>query len=337
MHLTAGDSFCRFRSQMKKKERANMREIRLAVFDFDNTLWESLRASEIAARAFITKLCEDSGLPEGDIKSGIRHAFENNHIFEYPDTIRHNPVLQAAFPGEQLDRRFAAAAELFHETMKAQACPYEGVRGMLRKLKLSGFKLACYSESNAADLSVRMRHMGIDSLFDIICSSPVGQRVAASDKMPIMLREVDHGLAARHMVAYDLPFGGPKDHPEVLSLLLAEMNIAPHEAIMVGDHLVRDVAMAQKAGVHGFWARYGRSSIGDLELTPEIHPYVQHMCEQHFGGLDVEVHPDAVLNTAEDVLLCLDIASQRKVLPFPHLAPRLARKSQAVVDSGRLQ
>lgn len=319
---------------MKEKERTCMREIRLAVFDFDNTLWENLAASEFAAKAFITKLCETSNLPEDAIKKGIRQAFENNLIFEFPDTIRHNPVLQAAFPGENLDERFAEATLVFHETMHACASPYQGVRAMLRRLKLSGVKLACYSESNAADLARRMKHMGIDSLFDIVCSSPAEVQVPGSSPEPIVLHEIDLGLVTRHVAVRNLPHGSPKDHPEILHMLLRELGVRAENAIMVGDHLARDVAMAQKAGMRGFWAKYGRKAIGDLRVTPEVRPYIQAMCEQHLKGLHAYVEPNAVLESPEDVIAHIDFAA-RKVIPFPAL--RLSRRDQAAVDGDSLR
>ena len=315
-----------------------MREIRLAVFDFDNTLWENMRTSEIAVRGFITRLSRDSGLSEDSIKAGTRKAFENNFIFEYPDSIRHNPVLQDAFPGEDLNTRFAGAIHAFHDAIREQTRPYAGIRNMLRRLKLSGIKLVCYSESSARVLANLMKPMGIDSLFDIVCSTPSAPQYAKSADERMTLRDVSHGLSTRQMEVAGMPEGtSPKDHPEILSMLLDAMNVQPHEAVMVGDHLVRDVDMAQKIGVRGFWAKYGRDSVPTLTMSAALRPYVQHLCEQHVQGTHNHVVPHAVLHQPEDLLRHIGRPMERKVLPFPRPAPKQAASIQVMADNGNLR
>ncbi len=316
-----------------------MREIRLAVFDFDNTLWENLQASEVAVRGFITSLSKDSGLSEDSIKAGIREAFENNNIYEYPDTIRHNPALRAAFPGEDLDVRFAASAELFHDIIRRQSAPYAGIRGMLRRLKLSGVKLACYSESGATALARRMKPMGLDGLFDIVCSSPSAPLPPRHDGEGISLREVSHGLSTRQVEVAGMPHGtSPKDHPQILGMLLEALQARPQETVMVGDHLARDVAMAQKIGVRGFWAKYGRDSIRGLKTSPAVCPYVERMRQQHLDGAHSDVVPHAVLHHPEDLLRHIAGTAERRILPFPRLVPQHARAAQVSMEgSGRLR
>jgi len=73
------------------------------------------------------------------------------------------------------------------------------------------------------------------------------------------------------IISGDHGFGKPD--PRIFQLALAKLKVAPHEAVMIGDHLNRDIAGARAAGIATVWInRYNRKLTGsdpiaDIELT----------------------------------------------------------------------
>lgn len=60
-----------------------------------------------------------------------------------------------------------------------------------------------------------------------------------------------------------------KPHPEMISSLLKELNIAPNRALMVGDSLL-DLTMAANAGIDSVGVTYGAHSADKLLLAKPI-------------------------------------------------------------------
>jgi putative hydrolase of the HAD superfamily len=73
------------------------------------------------------------------------------------------------------------------------------------------------------------------------------------------------------VISGEVGFGKP--NPKIFRLVLERLTVAPHEAVMVGDSLSRDVAGAHHLGIKTIWVnRFNRTIIDrvaapDLELT----------------------------------------------------------------------
>lgn len=73
-----------------------------------------------------------------------------------------------------------------------------------------------------------------------------------------------------------------KPHPEGIKLALSRLNLAPHEAVMVGDS-ASDIKAAQAAGCHGCYATWG-------------------IPEDERGSLLNHAYPDFILDSPSDLL-----------------------------------
>lgn len=69
------------------------------------------------------------------------------------------------------------------------------------------------------------------------------------------------------VISAELGFGKP--NPEIYHHTLRLLGIAPHEAIMVGDNIRRDVEGAQAVGIKGVWIGEGKSPAGS-NVVPDI-------------------------------------------------------------------
>jgi phosphoserine phosphatase len=70
------------------------------------------------------------------------------------------------------------------------------------------------------------------------------------------------------VISGDHGFGKPD--PRIFRLVLERLEVAPHEAVMIGDSLNRDIAGARDAGIRTIWInRYNRTPTGDHPV-PEV-------------------------------------------------------------------
>ena len=111
---------------------------------------------------------------------------------------------------------------------------FPGVKETLEALRKRGHRMTIATSRLTDSLMLFMRHHGIDHYFEYAVGSD----------------SVTHH----------------KPHPEPALKTLRELNIAPSEAIMVGDMPV-DIAMAHNAGIRAIGVDYGNATREELEAA----------------------------------------------------------------------
>ena len=111
---------------------------------------------------------------------------------------------------------------------------FPGVKETLEALRKRGHRMTIATSRLTDSLMLFMRHHGIDHYFEYAIGSD----------------SVTHH----------------KPHPEPALKTLRELNIAPSEAIMVGDMPV-DIAMAHNAGIRAIGVDYGNATREELEAA----------------------------------------------------------------------
>lgn len=111
---------------------------------------------------------------------------------------------------------------------------FPGVKETLEALRKRGYRMTIATSRLTDSLMLFMRHHGIDHYFEYAVGSD----------------SVTHH----------------KPHPEPALKTLAALNIAPSEAIMVGDMPV-DIAMAHNAGIRAIGVDYGNATREELEAA----------------------------------------------------------------------
>ena len=111
---------------------------------------------------------------------------------------------------------------------------FPGVKETLEALRKRGYRMTIATSRLTDSLMLFMRHHDIDHYFEYAVGSD----------------SVTHH----------------KPHPEPALKTLRELNIAPSEAIMVGDMPV-DIAMAHNAGIRAIGVDYGNATREELEAA----------------------------------------------------------------------
>lgn len=139
------------------------------------------------------------------------------------------------FDDAKIDYCVETYREIFAERRK-ELMPdlFPGVKETLEELHKRGHRMTIATSRLTDSLMLFMRHHGIDHYFEYTVGSD----------------SVTHH----------------KPHPEPALKTLRELNIAPSEAIMVGDMPV-DIAMAHNAGIRAIGVDYGNATREELEAA----------------------------------------------------------------------
>jgi putative hydrolase of the HAD superfamily len=70
------------------------------------------------------------------------------------------------------------------------------------------------------------------------------------------------------IISGDHGFGKPDQR--IFRLALERLNVAPHEAVMIGDSLNRDIAGAHAAGIQTIWINRYKRTLTDSDGVPDI-------------------------------------------------------------------
>lgn len=204
--------------------------MKLIIFDFDGTIADTNTGIVKTYQATFRHM----GLPEHtpeEISATIGLPLK--------DIIA---MLQPTLNQEQVDY----GAWYYRDVFNSIALPYitlfPGTAETLKRLKESGAKLAVASSRGGDSLRFLISHLGLDGLFDMICSEESVKN--------------------------------PKPAPDMCLLIMKELGFEPSETIMVGDTTF-DLGMGVAAGCNTLGVTCGNHSAEQLSSV-EGSPATKH-------------------------------------------------------------
>jgi len=226
------------------------------VTDMDNTLFDWLEMWQAAFGAMLDRLVGASGVARETLEEEFYAIHQRHGTTEYAFAIQELPSLRARHPPEELPARYAAAIEAYREMRRRTLRLYPGVLETLRAVRAAGTRIIAYTESRAYYAAYRVRTLGLDGVLDQLYSPP--DHALPDGVTPSLIRRYppEHYQLRRTMHRHTHE-GVWKPAPTVLQDILDDVGAEPAEAAYVGDSLIKDVAMAQAAGVLDVFARYG--------------------------------------------------------------------------------
>jgi len=198
------------------------RPIRAVIFDLDNTLTDFMAAKQAAIEAAADAMI-DAGLPMA-ADQVVRRIFAIYDEVGIEHQRVFNRFLQEA-TGRVDDRVLAAAVVAYRRAREASLVPYPHVMHTLYRLLKEGYRLAVVSDAPRFEAWLRLCYMGLHHIFDVVLTfDDTGER---------------------------------KPSPVPFRMALRLLEVAPREAVMVGDWPERDIVGGSEAGLHTVYARYG--------------------------------------------------------------------------------
>lgn len=267
------------------------------VTDMDNTLFDWLGMWQAAFGAMLEHLMADSGVPRATLEAEFFAIHQRHGTTEYAFAIQELPSLRArhAPDAEDLPGRYAAAIDAYRVMRRRTLALYPGVRETLRAVRAAGALVIAYTESRAYYADYRVRTLELDGALDYLYSLPdhaLPEGVTASQ----IRRYPPEHYRLRSTVARHTREGTWKPDASVLRDILSDVGAEPAAAVYVGDSLIKDVAMAQAAGVLDVFARYGdvRSRPG-YDLLRRVTHWSPAMLARSEGIREADVRPTHVL------------------------------------------
>jgi FMN phosphatase YigB (HAD superfamily) len=226
------------------------------ITDFDNTLYDWFHMWHQSFSAMLAEIVRISGVSEDVLIPQIRSLHQKYRTSEYAFLIEELPALRQAYPGQDIPAIFDNAVHAYRKARKASLALYDGVMPTLARLRATGVLIVVYTESLAYYTNFRVRRLELDDMIDFLYS-PQDHEIPAELRKPSARSLNAEENVLLHVQHRFIPKGVIKPNPEVLLDIIGEIKRAPDECIYLGDSLMKDVAMAQDAGVTDVLAEYG--------------------------------------------------------------------------------
>jgi FMN phosphatase YigB (HAD superfamily) len=194
------------------------------------------------------------GIPIEDLKTDFKQLHEKysttESSFIVDDLLSLTPEQK-----ENLSKSSLGKKSILHEynsNKKRNLKLYDGVLQTLKAMKAQGAIIVGFTESHAFYTKYRLKHLGLDGIFDYIYS-PVDLPLPASFQKIYAAEFWEPKLTKFRYLAREVK----KPNAEILEIILKDFGASKEHSIYIGDKLDRDVFMAQSANITSVWAKYG--------------------------------------------------------------------------------
>ncbi|MCL2540057.1 MAG: HAD family hydrolase [Firmicutes bacterium] len=280
--------------------------IKLVITDLDNTLYNWLAYFVPAFFGMAGKVAEILDLPLDEVITQYRQLNHQHNNVEPSYSTLALPCVLNKYPNKsqmELKEIFEPAFALFRSGRKEKLRLYSGVMKTLNAIRKQGILIVGCSDSTLEALQKRLTILKIESKFarlyvrenTFVCS------IKKPPEMPVVVKEMAHAAS--------------KPNPELLLTICKDMGVAPHEAVYVGDSHLRDIGMANLAGITSVWARYGsiarKAILNQIRLVSFHSPAENKRCELVLGNASRE--PKYTIHRYSQVLEIIKEENKRKI------------------------
>jgi FMN phosphatase YigB (HAD superfamily) len=204
-------------------------------------------------------LVREYGADEAQLLQSLQRVHQAQGTTEYAFALSEVDLLHgieesATASGEQSHPAIAAFTREASQRLRA----YDDVPEVLEELRSQGHTLVAYTDAMATYADSRLEQLGLAVYFEELVAT---EDHAVPEAVSNFLSWLPPGRFRERAVLRHSPVGTDERKPcsAPLQRLLDEHDVEPEEAAFVGDSLSRDIALAQRAGVHDIYAAYGRS------------------------------------------------------------------------------
>jgi phosphoglycolate phosphatase-like HAD superfamily hydrolase len=228
---------------------------RVLITDVDNTLldWQALWYQTFSA--MIGKVIEISGVDPEMLYRQCSIIHQKYGTSEYSRLLEELPCLQEMYGDETLTV-MAPAIDAFREVRRRVLQLYPTVEQTLKTLKAAGVVIAAFTESKAFYTNYRFHKLGLDGLIDYLYSP---EDHSMPDETPGTSYYEPDSYNFKKTIHHFIPEGEVKPNPEILREIISDLGARTDQVVYAGDNILKDVFMAQQAGVTDVHALYGAS------------------------------------------------------------------------------
>lgn len=270
------------------------------ITDLDNTLFDWIAIWHRSFSALLDALIELSGVPREALEADIREVHQKHRTSEYSFLIQELECLQEKHPGQDV-RAIYEPAIAAHRDARTEALElYPGVLASLNAIRAVGSRVIAFTESMSFYTGYRLRKLELDGIIDILYSPPdhAPPPAGITDRYRAEHYELQ---VTQHRIVDDLV----KPDPAVLDQIVDDVGADKATTVYVGDSLLKDVSMAQAAGILDVHAQYGAPQ---RRLEYELLRRVSHWSDKEIDREPTmlqgrEIRPSIVLDVSFAQLL----------------------------------
>lgn len=282
---------------------SNRPVVSLLVTDVDNTLFDWLAMWHAAFGAMMAEVSRISGIPQSDLEPEIRRIHQHQGTVEFAFLLEAMPSLRLPNGSTSaLREMYSTAVDAYRSNRDEMLRPYPGVTETLRAVRDRGCLVVAYTESLRFQSTLRFKKLGFDGLIDFLYSPG---DLALPDDRPDLIghrREALESLV--HTKHRTTPPGELKPNPALLLDIIREVGGQPRSTVYVGDNLLKDVWMAQHAGVHDVYAAYGAPPARpEYELLRRVSHWPDRQISEERATVVVDIKPRFTLEQSYGELL----------------------------------
>jgi phosphoglycolate phosphatase-like HAD superfamily hydrolase len=230
------------------------RPLRFLITDLDNTLFDWVEIWYKSFTAQLNALVVQGRISEAQLLNEFKTVHQKHGTSEYGFAIFELPSLRRA----HLDpaQVYFTAWEALNRARDDALQLYPGVRETLLQLKRRGCTIVGYTESMPLYTKYRVIRLELDGLIDYLYTPP-NHPLPADVPDDFLAPWSDSSLKLSNTKHRLTPAGELKPNPAVLRDIMNDVGATAETTAYVGDSKLKDVAMAQRAGVVDVWAKYG--------------------------------------------------------------------------------
>jgi FMN phosphatase YigB (HAD superfamily) len=255
---------------------------RVLITDVDNTLldWQDLWYQTFSA--MIGKVIEISGVDQETLYAECSVIHQKYGTSEYSRLLGELPCLRELY-GDNVLEIMAPAIDAFRDARRRVLQLYPTVLETLEALKATGVVITAFTESKAFYTNYRFRKLGLDGLIDYLYSP---EDHGMPDDTPSARYYEPDSYNFKKTIHRFTPEGEVKPNPDILLEIISDLGASIEEAVYVGDNILKDVFMAEQAGVTDVHALYGASQHKpEYELLRKVTHWTPEMVERERNAL----------------------------------------------------
>lgn len=231
------------------------------ITDLDNTLFDWF---DIWCSTFIPMLnraSEISGISKEQLIKEIQPIHEKHGTAEYAFVLQEVPSLLEKYGSPE--NVSVALNDAIHAARRSRIKHlklYKGVYDTLSELRAKRVKVIAYTESKQWYTQYRLKRFGLDHFIDHVYSPEDHEVVHLTADQ----RKEFH---FEHTKFSHTPAGELKPNPELLLRIIKSQKLDKNQCVYIGDSELKDINMANSAGVTSVFAKYGTGHFSDERLA----------------------------------------------------------------------
>lgn len=266
-------------------------DISTIICDFDNTLFNWFDQWYNSFSKLLERL-ELLGFPKDDLINSIKFINKSHGTSEYHNLLNELQLLNEI---EKKDEIVLDLKQFYLEQKNSNLKLYPGVLETLKSLRTLGCSIIIYTESRALYSNERLVQLGLDGVVHKIYSP-----AHHIDLEPCELEGSYKLQCTQHIL---LPKQDIKPNPKTLTDIISQVGAKKEQVIYIGDSKMKDIQMANKAGVTSVWAKYG------CDIAPKEYELLKLV--SHWTDEDIAKEEEIRRNANDEALapvITLDIS-----------------------------